>query len=130
MADFPRKGAYRFTSERNLREDDDVANRVGLSQTEDRTPALSCPLLQGRAIDSYTDPVTGITSEHVIIPAGGQVSVPHKLGRKLFGWWVIRNGNASGTGNTVPTELAGTDENYLVLGNPSAVELRVNLWVC
>jgi hypothetical protein len=126
---FPRKGAYSVTPERNLREDDPTANRIGLSQTEDRAPALGCALLQGRAITSFTDPVTGITNEHIIIPAGGTVSIPHKLGRKVVGWIVTRNGNAAGTGNTLPTEQVGTDENFLVLANPGPVDLRVDLWV-
>ena len=116
MAGFPRKGAYRVTPERNLREDDDVANRVGLSQPEDRTPALSCELLQGRA------------QRGVVVPAGGTVSIAHKLGRQIVGWIVTRNGNTAGTGNTLPTEQA-SDENFLILGNPGGVDLRVNLWI-
>ena len=114
---FPRKGAYSVTPERNLREDDPTANRIGLSQTEDRAPALGCALLQGRAIIG------------TIIPAGAIVSIEHKLGRNIVGWIVTRNGNAAGTGNTLPTEQVGTDENFLVLANPSAVEIRVDIWV-
>lgn len=125
----PRGGSFRVLPERNLREEDSVANRVGLSQTEDRQPALACPLLQGRLIDSFTDPTTKITTPHVTVPAGGITTVPHKLGRKLRGWFICRNGGGASVGQIIPIELAGTDESFLVLGNPSATVLAFDLWV-
>ncbi len=128
MTAFPRPGGFRVVPERNLREEDPTANRVALSGSEDRAPALGCPLLQGRLIDSQTDPITGTVSQHVLIPAGGVTAVFHGLQRQLVGWIVVRNGNAAGTGNTLPTEQSA-DASTLVLGNPSAVDLRVHLWV-
>ena len=124
MADFPRRGAFRILPERNLREEDPTANRIGLSQTEDRAPTQACPLLQGRLVDSWKSPSGDVTPE-VIIPAGGSSSVPHGLQRKPAGWWVTRN---RGTGYTSPVETSA-DDSYLVLKNPGPNELRVQLWV-
>lgn len=116
MAGFPRKGAYRVTPERNLREDDDVANRVGLSQTEDRGPALSCELLQGRAIRRVT-----------LQPfALGPTTIAHRLGRQIVGWFVTRVGGVPPF--AYPTEISA-DDNFLLLLNPIVIDQVVDLWV-
>jgi hypothetical protein len=126
MALRPKPGAFRVLPERNLRDDDPTSTRVGLSQTEDRGPALACPLLQGRLINSTT--VGKVTTPHVVVLAGGQIVVPHKLGRAIVGWFVVRNGGGGFVGQALPIELAA-DASFLTLGNPGAVDLSFDLWV-
>ena len=110
----PLGGAYRVRPERNLREDNAVANRVALSGSEDRSTALACPLLQGQQIS--------VTLKKF---ADGPTTINHKLGRRIRGWFIVRPGSVP---IVLPSEVS-SDDRQLVVQNPLAASFDVELWV-
>lgn len=111
----PRGGAFRVLPERNLRDDDSVSTRVGASQSEDRKPALTCALLQGR-------PATGIQIKG---SAAGTTSIAHKLGRKPVGYFVTN----PGPGPFSLPLFVSSDDSFLEVSNTLVASFTVDMWI-
>ena len=110
--------------ERSLRTPDANGTAARQQERSDRSQALACPLLAGRQIDGTPD-ANGTDTRGILIPAGGQIAVNHKLGRVPAG---ILLGRMLGPGQACPL-FVGQDEKVIVFSNPSATAIAFAIWI-
>lgn len=110
--------------ERNLRTPDAAGTTARTAERSDRSPALACPLLPGRQIDGV-EKDDGTTTRGIIVPAGGQTTVNHKLGRAPAG---LLLGRCLGPGQSVPLVVGQTDKT-ITFSNPSGADIAFAIWI-
>ena len=87
-------------------------------------PIVAVELLGGRLLRFETD-TQGRRTDGIAFTAATLKKVPHKLGRKPVGWFVVRDFGANA--HSLVETLASTDAQYLHL--TSAATCKVYLWV-
>lgn len=99
------------TSFKRLNVDD-----YNLTQIQNNIEEFSRPITNSEVID-------GVLLEDISLVSASTTSVPHKLGRNIQGWIVVRND----TNCAVWETTASTDNEFIAL-NTSA-DTTVSLWV-
>ena len=110
--------------ERSLRTPDAPSTAARQQERSDRSQALACPLLAGRQIDGTPD-ANGVDTRGIIIAAGGQTVVNHKLGRAPAG---LLLGRMLGPGQSSPLVVGQTDTT-ITFSNPSATAIAFAIWI-
>jgi hypothetical protein len=110
-----------------IQTDNDFLNRVQDAILAPLNALIMNPILNGRLVETMTD-ANGHEQPIVIRSAAGYTKVPHKLGRRPRGWFIISPTSAYGP--TVYGDVNEHNDDHLVLYLANNdTDTTIKLWV-